>query len=554
MDEWNAERAKGYPHTDTSERSAVALFEYLINKNRIKGKVEVSDKIPNIDGVLSLFGEDGKEPISTIEIQVKSRPSDISNSKSQIDLSLFHYAIYKTNNPVFFIGVDINNEKIYWLYITNELLEMRKKPLNDNQQSVVINLKFNNIFDGLIDIENEKYLERWIDLSKSHYSRLPGYIELERKYLELVQSIDLTLKSGPNLDYINNFLSITNKLLNKFKIIKNRFYPGSLRIGFAYNKFTSNELAYTLYPIFGEQDLNIKIVHEELIRQIFDGKQNFTDFFKIHYRSNPIIENSKDYAIEFIRERTNRILKDRALWNYNDFLANEVVYAFTSRYHRLLGLENESYYTIDKIKESFEKMDKSSIYELIISTNFASNIYVDLLEYLDFKGVETVNNVYFDNFIFHQDESGSWVEGSFENVVKNWNLIVDNVYAVYTELIKLNFPEIEKDLPIFKGSKNVLFTFFPYDRFRYGANSATYNIVGYNDKNTDFKLNFKLYGEGEDPEINLIDYTYNVNGTNYDINYYKYSGYLFTELDFTPMLNFVYGLIKESTDRYFREN
>lgn len=103
MDEWNAGRAKGYPHTDTSERSAVALFEYLINKNRIKGKVEVSDKIPNIDGVLSLYGEDGKEPISTIEVQVKSRPSDISNNKSQIDLSLFHYAIYKTNNPVFFI-------------------------------------------------------------------------------------------------------------------------------------------------------------------------------------------------------------------------------------------------------------------------------------------------------------------------------------------------------------------------------------------------------------------------------------------------------------------
>lgn len=223
---------------------------------------------------------------------------------------------------------------------------MRKKSLKDSQKSVVINLKFNNIFDGLIDIENEEYLERWIDLSKSHYSRLPGYIELERRYLELVQSIDLTLKSGPNLDYINNFLSVTNESLNKFKIIKNRFYPGSLRIGFAYNKFTSNELAYTLYPIFYEHDLNIKIVHDELLKQIFEGKQNFTDFFTIHYGSNPIIENSKDYAIEFIKERTNRILRDRALWNYNDFLANEIVYAFTSKYHRLLGLENEYLITL----------------------------------------------------------------------------------------------------------------------------------------------------------------------------------------------------------------
>lgn len=199
-------------------------------------------------------------------------------------------------------------------------------------------------------------------------------------------------------------------------------------------------------------------------------------------------------------------------------------------------------------------MDKSSIYELITTTNFASNIYVDLLEYLDFKGVKTVNNVYFDNFIFHQDDSGLWLEGSFENVVKNWNLIVDNVYDVYTELIKLNFPEIEKDLPIFKGSKNILFVLSPYDEFRYGKNSSTYNIVGYgDDEDAEFQLNFKLYDEGENPEVNLKNRTCTIDGKTFNINYLSYSGYLFSELDFMPMLNFVYGLIKESTDRYFKK-
>lgn len=553
MKEWNADRAKGYPLTDTSERNAIALFEYLINKKRIKGKVEVSDKNPSIDGTLALYDEEGKEPLSKIEIQIKSRPSDIINLKSQLELSLFHYAIYKTNNPVFFIGVDSENEQIYWLYLTKELLESRKKPIKVGQKTVLINLKLNDIFDGLIDKENEKYIERWINLSRSHYSRLPGYIELKKKYQELLDNVDITLKPGPEIEYINIFMGQINKLLKDFKIVKKRFYPGSVRMGFAYYKFLKNELAYTVYPIFNENSPNIKIIHEESLEQIIHGPSNLSDFFSIHYQSNPIIENPKGFATDFIKERVDTILTDTFLGNYNEFLANEFVYAFTEKYRRLLGLQDESTYSTDKIKESFEKSDKTSLDELIRSSKISLNIYLDLLQYMDSKGIKTVNNVYLDNYEIFQDKSGIWGEPSFENITDNWNTITENVYDVYNDLINLNFPNIKNDLQIFKGSKNILFTLFPYDEDRYGPGCSTYRIVGFDkEENEDFNINFKLYGDGDDPKVNLKEKLIEIDGETFDINYWKYNGYFFTGFDYMPMINFVYELIQESIDKYFK--
>lgn len=83
----NTEPAK-YSKTDTAEADTLAIFNYIINKERIKPYLQQRDKTPNYDGYLEITKEN-QTPIGKIEVQIKKlNKKNENNPKYQCDFSL----------------------------------------------------------------------------------------------------------------------------------------------------------------------------------------------------------------------------------------------------------------------------------------------------------------------------------------------------------------------------------------------------------------------------------------------------------------------------------
>lgn len=606
MKETKTPKPAPYGNTDAQETLAVDTFKKLVNHAQLKVDVKERDKYPNIDGYVELVNE-RRVPIGKLEVQIRKLPDDSkTNPKLQCPISLVSYSETVTCNPVLLIGVDVKQNKAYWIHVTKDLVG---KLLNENtQKTKVVSFPVNNIIDG----KNTKYILEWKSIAETYQRKIQEYGKLKDSYVKLFE------KSNPALgvdrrDFqeMHIFLDEINTLLDrKFLTVKKRFYPTAWKIGLAYYEYGDNVISYSLYPIpFNKNDVQIKEINKTLHEQLKNG-------FTKHYVENPIKLRPKEYATEFVESQVSKILENRLLNHKgNEFLAKEFIFAFIDRFSEQMGLDKRNSYSISEIEEALfyylpvwvdeaikfmvrvqrnrvkrytdclyrkpyfdpdmlivqimederktinqlvrERLGrKNSIPSIPIGNEkFPLGIFYEFFSFLKSKGVKEIDRVYSPRDYSRLRRTGGWIWNFFSPaaVKRNLEIFFDNLPKVYDDMVSQNFPELVEELPLFGDASLTIVVFSVKDKCESFQDSPKIQYFHLSSEKQD-GLEIELYKEGETKVPNIshknLGRSVELNGKRYKLISMS-TGILDFIYDDLPMFNFVYTILKENLERYF---
>lgn len=238
-----------------NEGKAVRLLEqFLEQKDTIKTFFKENDRTPNYDGSMELVESDGT-PVKKFIVQIKKcenlEPNQIGKNKGKyvypMETNFLYYVKGKvTESPAIYFVVDIANERIFWLYLSDETL------MNlDFEGKERISYPFDDA-DILTDIDT--------------FSNQLNQIAIERNELFVYKTSEEIAEIQDALDYINGLL------LNDFSAIKDQCLPNLWRFGLRHSKnypisisangktqSTVDAVSFALYPqIKGKIDTGIR--------------------------------------------------------------------------------------------------------------------------------------------------------------------------------------------------------------------------------------------------------------------------------------------------------
>lgn len=314
---------------DFKESKSITLLKIILeSNNKIKVRAQEADKIPDLDGTISIL-DDSKHERIMIHIQSKTLPIEYLESTPytyDCDTKVFNVVKYeKVFSPVVLFLSDIVNEKLYYKLITREYIEI----LNYGDQNTK-RIKFD---------DNDLYEE------KKFISQLEEYV----KKLSLVinkgeEALVTAYVNGPNSSYkmMQEELDKVNNLFDtKLKTIKDFLFPNVWKFGIAYNK-NGNGYVMGLYKIYkGQNDTLVKnfdLINNNYFETIFVSDISFLTLSKtlnnfinksINYFYNifPLSPHICDEKIlsEFIFTFLDNIthLSDKIKNNDNKYYKNE---------------------------------------------------------------------------------------------------------------------------------------------------------------------------------------------------------------------------------------
>lgn len=603
------ERPAPYSNTDEQETQGVDTFKKLLNHEKVKADIKERDKYPNIDGYLELVDE-SRVPIGKLEVQVKKLSDNSKNSpKLKCPVSLFSYS-ETTCNPVLLVGVNVKQNKAYWVHIHKDLINNLAN--RSDQKTKVVNFPKSNVIDG----NDTRYIEEWKNIIEVYKEKIKDYDKLKNSYIELSQKSNPALGSvKKDFQDIHIFLDKINGLLEKkFSIVKKRFYPTSWKIGLAYYEYQNNSVSYTLYPIpFNKNDVQIKKVDKKLHRQLKQGGLVFTG----HFMENPIRLRPKEYAREIVESNTLKILENRLLNHKgNVFLAREFIFAFIDKFSQQMGLDKKDKYTLNEIEKAFfqylpiwvdeavkfmvkvkrnrVKVPKDCLYrrpyldpDILIpqimdderkeieesvrarikqkdsvpriplgNDKFPFRIFEEFCSFLKSKGIKEIDRVYLPRDYSRLKENGGLVWNVFSpDVVKrNLKIFYADLQKVYTDTLLQNFPEIIGELPLFGEASRVIIVFSVREEYKSFQDSPGIQFF-YLDRKNQNSLEIEIYNEGETKDAPKISQANSKKGVELNGKKYKLISIRAGILDFIyddlPMFNFVYEILEENLKRYF---
>ncbi len=487
-----------YTNSDSAEVNAINMFRCLINPNNAKLDIKERDKFPNIDGYIELVKMLGM-PDGKLEVQIKKLPNnfDPKNPKIKIETSLYAYSKKGTSNPVLHIGVDVNNNKAYWVYIHDNLLNTRNVPLKEYRgKTTTIPLNLSNVDNGIIEYGKSDYVKYWKSFSQKHINSKNNYDKLKAKFHNLELNSESTLgEYSDEFVYLHTFLDELNDKLGYFDIIKRRFYfNDTWKLGLVYRLLPNDGLSYDLFPIpFNKNDIQIRKVKLGKNNHPLDILGGFRELgiFKAkgHYGYNPMKTDPKGYAREIIGDKINEILKDRVLYLCNEFAANEVLFTAleTSYTHTLM--DNKNSFKIEDIKkiDSEKKLVDTRIY-----FSFNELSFIEALDFLDVRGVKEVNRVYMPldwEKKSHGVKTGYY---SINAMKRNIEIVFKNLIPVYNDIVSCNFSNLSKELSLFEGVSKLIVAYSLKERYDYARFERPIVNVFYlkSDKNENFEFRF----------------------------------------------------------------
>jgi hypothetical protein len=603
MSEEKQIKPAAYSPTDTKETLSVDIFKKLVDHNRVKLDIKERDKIPNIDGYMELVDNNGS-PYGKLEVQIKKLPDELS--KIQCPTSLFAYSEKATCNPVILVGVDIKNQKAFWIHVSSEFL---REPLEKLQQkSVLINFPSSNIIDGI----DSKYIEEWKAIVQS-------YLNLRRTneaYTKLLEKTNLTVGLEKKefaeiqvfLDYINNYLD------GRYSIAKKTFYRTAWKLGLAYFFYRENSVEYALYPIpFGKNDVLIKEVDEKLHEELKKEGLSISGYFK----ENPIQKRPKQFAIEEIEEIVKVVVENKLLKHHgSEFIAREFIFAFIDKFHIQMGLNKKDEYSIDEIDKAFfqylpqwtlesikfmievkrngvisfahalfgrpyfdpdfllmqimeeerkkifartqEAIQKnSSVPVMPIGSRVLSfRIFYELFSFLKLRGTDKIIRPYAPKDYSRLEKLGGWIWNVFspETLEKNLRVFFENLPTAYNQIISTNFPDIKDDLSLFNNVSLEVVLFSAKEEAKAFTDGPIIGFFGLSspDENKQKIILSRRESAGELANLSLKKFRENIvfDGKKYTVSSAS-EGVLDFIFDDTPMLNFVYHLIKNYLKDHF---
>jgi len=510
-----------YPPKTAEEKLAIDTLNALIDPKLVFLDTKTLSTIPNIDGYADILDEDGR-PIGKLEVQVKKLPDDCDSSpKLQIPLTLFGYADSSTLNPVLLIGVDVKHRRAYWFPIADLVLDQEQL---DAQKTITIAFSVSRVIDG----KDTRYAQAWLQIVQSRRMKQRGYDELAAAYAELSKKTGPALGvSRPYFHTIHEFLEEMNALLEgPFSLVERRFYPNAWKVGFAFSRYASDSVGYTLYPIrYDQNDVQIKEIDDDLVKE-FTRLHGFTE-----YCPNPIARNAKQHALERIQNYTSQIIKGKMLDHKGSMpLAREFLFAFIDTFSEQIGTKKGDCYSISDIENGFyrhlpfwvdeaakllmrrkakgyavalspsdglyrkpyvdpdllrsqissQEMEEIEVQVLgriannspipripIGSEDLPLGLFIEYDSYLAQNGVTEIHRLY-DPPDYSRMPSGGgylWEAYSRASVEKNLKIIYGNFPEAYSIMIKQSFPQLRDQLRPLHGASDVIVVFDAKDTY-----------------------------------------------------------------------------------------
>lgn len=225
----------GYDENSFYDSNGVAyLTRFLQQDHGIKGIIQSDDKIPNLDGTIQLleWNSDKKAvPKQIFHVQVKTMNHGYENANRVYHRSQYKYSvdtkvfnIVKENitfDPVLLFLVDEKKEKVFWLYVSVELVmsldlsDEEKRTIYFNDSDLVNDLK--EFHSQLVDI-HEKKLRMSRDINKNIITT--NLAENKEIYAMLQEEWSY-------LDYL---------LKKELKIVTDFMYPDTWKFGIAFQE------------------------------------------------------------------------------------------------------------------------------------------------------------------------------------------------------------------------------------------------------------------------------------------------------------------------------
>lgn len=602
-----------YSHYE--EREEIAIAQRLIARSkRADPDLKSIDRIPNIDGYITLNDSDGIS-ICTFHTQVKKLENSSDLTYSFKNEKFFAYC-RECSNPVLFICVDIDTDMCYWLYCDRSYIESlgdsKTIKLLESQSfdKASIDAGRLSFIDNWVTIANEHNRKVF------NFERLEkAFRTLSSRANSAVG------EKKPDYHQIHKFLDVYNDLVeNKFAVIKNRYFPGQWKIGIAYYEFSPTKLSYALYPISHEKnDVQIKKVDNDLHKQLVAEGLGFAMHlssnpilndprqFAFEITSSRLEEIIKyrlldhsgiDFlALEFIFGFVDEFSQQMGLTPGNEYSFEEIENAYrvnlplwTQETVKLINSKSKNgwskpedcltKHSYDGIRPHFdpaslicfinedELKEISKTVQEIKSTgkfqinnwpvgnkDFAFGIFEDLLIQLKQKGI---NRIYKPkNFSRIPNGGWRWAVFSVEDAKFNLRAFFEALPEVFEQLVKNNFPDLEKELSLFRGVDKLLVVIHGLkEEYKTIQDSPSFEYLYLKQKGgISAKQSIEvIFDEPSNPfpEIDLRQREISYQGIEYEIPYAGSSvkDFIFEDL---PMMEFVYDEIKARLSDYLKK-
>lgn len=570
--------------SDSDETDAVITLRYIVDRSRVRIDSQERDKLPAMDGDIYLVEDDWI--LGKLVVQIKKLSEENHDSpKKQFDVPVLKY--YQVEPaPILFIVVDTESNVAYWEYIDAEFVSSLE--LSENQKTKVIH--FNR--RPPIKEDSTDYVDEWLEIAQKRIDNLLMDVTLE-EYEELRSRSNPSVGTqNPIHVPIHRFLNEYNSLLEDIPILGERLYGDVWKVGLVYGTYEDDFLSYSLYPIsYDLNDVQIKSVDKSDL----EGTDSLG--FIRHGGNNPVDSRPAEYARERIDDKLDEVLRERVLDHRVDlFLAEEIVFAFAERYHRVLGFDQRERYSIQEIKhgyfgylpywidEAIQYLDDNdrfyNPYQIDLSSAL-SQIFEDArdeidsrveariqdgsemppsrtitltdlpiiavhncLLYLDQKGVSYAERQYRspDESIVRQRGRRVWEGFDTEEITANLETFFDHIEDAFDAVVARNFPGVADEISLFDGASKIVVS---YDLHEDSTRPPTCRIfyLHSKDEGSDGQAEAHVFRESpfEDWEETMQREPLGVEfrGTRYDVPVIGN-----TELDFlfsaTPMLDYIY--------------
>ena len=272
-----------------NEKNAIRILsDFLEQKHTIATFFKENDRTPNYDGTFELVDKDDT-PTKQFIVQIKKvenlTPNIKGNNKDcykyNLDTSFLYYVKEKvTESPAIYFVVDIVTNKIFWIYLSDELL---------------MNLDFEGK-EHILYYFKETDIVSDIDA----FVQILNQIAAKRNTLFLKKTSKQIAEMQDALDYINCLME------NDFMKIKEVIFPNLWRFGIKYtpgetvsitsngqNIISESTAMFALYPqIKGKADTGLK--------EYSGNSINYFNYFDMFGKTAPM---------EYARDSLHKIIK-----------------------------------------------------------------------------------------------------------------------------------------------------------------------------------------------------------------------------------------------------
>jgi hypothetical protein len=501
-----------YSYTTPTETSSVDTLNKLFNNIFIKSDIRKQDKNPNSDGTLELTRAD-QVITGKLDVQVKTlKPTNYLSPKHQFSKAFLSYC-YRSTLPVLLITVNSFDNKAYWLYVSDAVIEEAETRIKGNSLSIAIPPE--NIIDG----NNEAYIQQWQQICDERWLLIKDFAEIkernatmEKELVELRKQLIAPLAlDNRQIEILQHFLDQINALLDhQFKVVKDISYPYYWKIGMAITSHDQERLSYFLLPMpYGNNDMLIKQLEVNTVKDsltyfrsdnalVYVGEERWDnlelnafanakdllkdEILRVTEKTNFPVGNrfmANEYLLSFIDSFTSLLDFTPNLIRYdlnelNLLVSTILPVAFESQYQYIAPGVKQVSYSIDQdrfrqvlphylknIETARKKLAEG--FQLDVEVYIYSKIYtIRLLQYyihyLQSSGFDYAERVYRMNQT--SQPKNPLVPAGWNKVilVENLKIFFVEFFKVYQDYLNGNFPYLEKEFRFFAENEMIIFS------------------------------------------------------------------------------------------------